>query len=123
MSPLERIEGGLARARAAIREAVRSSNYTSQKKENFIPRGAVYRNPYAFHQLSSHYTILLVKIHISFLKIVSKFPERRMISDISFICRRCKVDFIDLPTISLSKPHRNVSPFFFFLVFLAFIKV
>ncbi|KAL6331023.1 hypothetical protein AAG906_009451 [Vitis piasezkii] len=50
MSPLERIEGGLARARAAIREAVRSSNYTSQKKENFIPRGAVYRNPYAFHQ-------------------------------------------------------------------------
>ncbi|KAL6330984.1 hypothetical protein AAG906_009412 [Vitis piasezkii] len=49
-STTTRIEGGLARARAAIREAVRSSNYTSQKKENFIPRGAVYRNPYAFHQ-------------------------------------------------------------------------
>ncbi|KAF3453755.1 hypothetical protein FNV43_RR04196 [Rhamnella rubrinervis] len=47
---LERIEYGLARARAAIREAVRSKNYVSQKKETFVPRGPVYKNPHAFHQ-------------------------------------------------------------------------
>ncbi|KAF9613834.1 hypothetical protein IFM89_012366 [Coptis chinensis] len=47
---LERIEEGLARARTAIREAVRTRNYTSPKHEDFIPRGSVYRNPYAFHQ-------------------------------------------------------------------------
>ncbi|KAF8400601.1 hypothetical protein HHK36_013900 [Tetracentron sinense] len=48
---LKRIEEGLARARAAIRKAVRSRNYTSYKEETFIPRGSIYRNPYAFHQL------------------------------------------------------------------------
>ncbi|KAF9600478.1 hypothetical protein IFM89_009393 [Coptis chinensis] len=39
-SSLEKIEEGLARARAAIREAVRTRNYTSQKEEDFIPRGS-----------------------------------------------------------------------------------
>ncbi|KAF6158110.1 hypothetical protein GIB67_014904 [Kingdonia uniflora] len=47
---LDRIEEGLARARAAIQEAVRSRNYTSPKDEDFVPRGSIYRNPYAFHQ-------------------------------------------------------------------------
>ncbi|KAL5722093.1 xylogalacturonan beta-1,3-xylosyltransferase [Ranunculus cassubicifolius] len=50
MTSLDRIENGLAQARAAIREAVRTRNYTSPKYETFIPRGPVYRNPYAFHQ-------------------------------------------------------------------------
>ncbi|WJZ98177.1 hypothetical protein VitviT2T_016722 [Vitis vinifera] len=50
MSRLERIEEGLARARAEIRRAIRTRNYTSEKDEAFIPRGDVYRNPYAFHQ-------------------------------------------------------------------------
>ncbi|XP_034700461.1 probable glycosyltransferase At5g20260 isoform X1 [Vitis riparia] len=49
-SSLARIEEDLARARAAIRKAVRSKNYSSDKKEAFIPRGCIYRNPYAFHQ-------------------------------------------------------------------------
>lgn len=53
MSHLERIEEGLARARAEIRRAIRTRNYTSEKDEAFIPRGDVYRNPYAFH----HYII------------------------------------------------------------------
>ncbi|KAF5186717.1 Exostosin-like [Thalictrum thalictroides] len=49
-SSLNKLEDGLARARTAIREAIRRRNYTSHKKEDFIPRGPVYRNPYAFHQ-------------------------------------------------------------------------
>ncbi|KAI3995637.1 hypothetical protein MKX01_028358 [Papaver californicum] len=47
---LQRIDNDLARARAAIWKAVRTRNYTSNKVEDFIPRGAIYRNPYAFHQ-------------------------------------------------------------------------
>ncbi|KAI3864144.1 hypothetical protein MKW98_031736 [Papaver atlanticum] len=47
---LERIEDDLARARAAIRKAARTRNYTSNKVEDFIPRGPTYRNSYAFHQ-------------------------------------------------------------------------
>ncbi|KAL6331256.1 hypothetical protein AAG906_009684 [Vitis piasezkii] len=53
MSHVERIEEGLARARGAIRRAIQRRNYTLEKEETFIPRGDVYRNPYAFHQLSS----------------------------------------------------------------------
>ncbi|GMJ15652.1 hypothetical protein like AT5G20260 [Hibiscus trionum] len=45
-----RVEAELAEARAAIREAIRIRNYTSDKEESFVPRGSVYRNPYAFHQ-------------------------------------------------------------------------
>lgn len=47
------IEKGLANARASIRRAILSHNYTSSKGEEFVQRGAVYRNPYAFYQLSS----------------------------------------------------------------------
>ncbi|XP_039165375.1 probable glycosyltransferase At3g42180 [Eucalyptus grandis] len=49
-SSLERIEDDLAQARAAIRKAIQSQSYTSDKEETFIPRGNVYRNPYAFYQ-------------------------------------------------------------------------
>ncbi|TYH12412.1 hypothetical protein ES288_A06G065500v1 [Gossypium darwinii] len=49
-SSLEKVEEGLAKARAAIREAIIVRNYTSYKKETFVPRGIIYRNPYAFHQ-------------------------------------------------------------------------
>ncbi|KAJ9688743.1 hypothetical protein PVL29_014410 [Vitis rotundifolia] len=53
MSHVERIEEGLARARAAMHRPIQTRNYTSEKEETFIRRGDVYRNPYAFHQLSS----------------------------------------------------------------------
>ncbi|XP_062103010.1 probable glycosyltransferase At5g11130 [Humulus lupulus] len=46
----EKMEAGLARARAAIRKAARTRTYTSYKEESFVPRGAAYLNPYAFHQ-------------------------------------------------------------------------
>ncbi|KAF7149816.1 hypothetical protein RHSIM_Rhsim02G0203000 [Rhododendron simsii] len=50
-SNVRRLEKGLARARAAIRKAVRTRSYKSNRVESFIPRGSIYRNPYAFHQL------------------------------------------------------------------------
>ncbi|KAI3864145.1 hypothetical protein MKW98_031737 [Papaver atlanticum] len=50
LTSLGRIEDDLARARAAIRKAARTRNYTSNKVQGFIPRGPIYRNPYAFHQ-------------------------------------------------------------------------
>eukprot|EP00257_Ricinus_communis_P003424 XP_002515488.3 probable glycosyltransferase At5g11130 [Ricinus communis] len=49
-SPLQEMEEGLARARAAILEAGRTRNYSSHKQESFIPRGSIYLNPYIFHQ-------------------------------------------------------------------------
>ncbi|KAI3864147.1 hypothetical protein MKW98_031739 [Papaver atlanticum] len=50
LTSLEKVEDDLARARGAIRKAARTHNYTSNKVEDFIPRGSIYRNPYAFHQ-------------------------------------------------------------------------
>ncbi|KAL5853528.1 hypothetical protein ACOSQ3_008646 [Xanthoceras sorbifolium] len=49
-SSVDKIEEDLAKARAAIRKAVRSKNYVSEKEETFIPKGSIYRNSYAFHQ-------------------------------------------------------------------------
>ncbi|XP_042989854.1 probable glycosyltransferase At5g20260 [Carya illinoinensis] len=49
-SKTEKIEEDLARARAAIRNAIRLQNYTSDREETYIPSGCVYRNAYAFHQ-------------------------------------------------------------------------
>ncbi|XP_059274694.1 probable glycosyltransferase At3g42180 [Lycium ferocissimum] len=48
---VQKIEEDLARARAAIWQAIRSRNYSSYKEDqNFIPSGSIYRNSYAFHQ-------------------------------------------------------------------------
>ncbi|XP_027333236.1 probable glycosyltransferase At3g42180 isoform X5 [Abrus precatorius] len=50
LSSLEKIEQGLAQARASIQKAIRSSNYTSAKEGIFVPQGSIYWNPRAFHQ-------------------------------------------------------------------------
>ena len=47
-SSVTQIEHSLARARAAIRTAARTRRYISPHHESFIPRGVIYRNPYAF---------------------------------------------------------------------------
>ncbi|XP_068638060.1 probable glycosyltransferase At5g20260 [Aristolochia californica] len=49
-SSLKKIEAGLAKARAAIRQAALYRNYTSDRVQNFVPSGSIYRNPHAFHQ-------------------------------------------------------------------------
>lgn len=49
---LDKIEKGLVKARLAIRHAIITHMHISTRKEEFIPRGVVYRNAYAFHQLS-----------------------------------------------------------------------
>ncbi|KAJ8768249.1 hypothetical protein K2173_021189 [Erythroxylum novogranatense] len=59
-SSSRRVEDGLARAKADVREAVRSKNYSSYKKQIYFPTGVIYRNPVAFHQLSCD-------IHVRFL--------------------------------------------------------
>ncbi|XP_039019131.1 probable glycosyltransferase At5g20260 [Hibiscus syriacus] len=52
-SNLEKIEDDLAKARAAILRAVQLQNFTSEKEEIFVPKGSIYRNAYAFYQLST----------------------------------------------------------------------
>ncbi|KAK7330052.1 hypothetical protein VNO77_24237 [Canavalia gladiata] len=56
LTNLEKIEEGLAQARASIKEAILSRNYTSAKREVFVPKGSIYWNPHAFHQ--SHIEML-----------------------------------------------------------------
>lgn len=49
---LEKIEFGLARARAAIREAIQNKSYLPNLSDkDYVPIGPVYRNAYAFHRL------------------------------------------------------------------------
>lgn len=51
LTSLERIEDGLARARASIQEAILSTTAVNEK-QSFVPKGDIYLNPHAFHQLS-----------------------------------------------------------------------
>lgn len=51
-SSIGRIEGDLSKAREAIRKAITTKNYTSDAHQIYVPTGSIYRNPYAFHQLS-----------------------------------------------------------------------
>lgn len=66
-SNLERREEELRKARAAIRRAVKFKNYTSNEKVIYIPTGQIYRNSFAFHQLSQYQTPLIE--HATHLKL------------------------------------------------------
>ncbi|KAI3524408.1 hypothetical protein L1887_03063 [Cichorium endivia] len=47
------IEGQLAKARSKIRKAIVEKSFaSSQKNGSFIPVGTMYKNPFAFYQLS-----------------------------------------------------------------------
>lgn len=79
----EKMEDGLARARAAIREAAQSRSYMSYK-EDFVPTGSVYINPYSFHQLSFSLSFVrlgllglttLGKIHVPNLLLISCYKN------------------------------------------------
>jgi len=55
-SNLEKREEELRKARAAIRRAVRFKNCTSNEEViTYIPTGQIYRNSFAFHQLSLYF--------------------------------------------------------------------
>ena len=70
---LVRIEQELGEARAAIRKAIERRNFTiTSEIEDFVPKGCVYRNAFAFHQLSNYtyiHTLLvnLIKLLISYI--------------------------------------------------------
>lgn len=52
LSDIMKVEKILARCRSNILEAVHKKSYGSFQEGDFLPMGSVYRNPYAFHQLS-----------------------------------------------------------------------
>jgi len=57
------VEEGLAKARASIQEAILSRNHNSSgNQEDFTPKGSIYRNPYAFHQLSSKFGNVILTV-------------------------------------------------------------
>lgn len=51
VNQLERLEAGLATARALIREATILNQTTSTLEDaDYVPNGDIYRNAYAFHR-------------------------------------------------------------------------
>ncbi|MBA0784102.1 hypothetical protein Gotri_001722, partial [Gossypium trilobum] len=75
------VEAGLAKARAAIREAIRTKSYTSDREETFVPRGSVYRNPvghivkYIYMPITTYDRDRLVRIFTDYIKVVyHKYP-------------------------------------------------
>lgn len=74
MSSSEKLEVGLARARASIQRAIVTRNCTSYKEESFLPRRSIYRNAYAFHQLRQTHSPLLLYILCVCLCSFNLFP-------------------------------------------------
>lgn len=61
---LEKLEAGLATARALIREATSKFNHTALEDADYVPQGDIYRNAYAFHR----YSMLATRTFESFNK-------------------------------------------------------
>ncbi|KAJ6363260.1 hypothetical protein OIU78_003438 [Salix suchowensis] len=71
----ESIEDGLARARDAILRAIRSRNSSSYKKGSYIPRGVIYKNQYAFHQLSLELKFLSLHCACTHFQMIAYNPK------------------------------------------------
>ncbi|KAF5788279.1 hypothetical protein HanXRQr2_Chr10g0462261 [Helianthus annuus] len=58
---LARIEEQLAKARGEIHKAIVEKSFeSSNANESFIPEGTIYKNPFAFFQLSVYLLLLLL---------------------------------------------------------------
>lgn len=82
---MEKIEEELARARAAIREAILTKNCTSDREEIYVPSGSIYKNPYAFHQLSFLFFLSFFLYSIQDWYIYQKKKEKKKVMALEVI--------------------------------------
>ncbi|XP_058110043.1 probable glycosyltransferase At5g03795 isoform X2 [Magnolia sinica] len=76
-SILDKVEAGLAKARAVIREAALNGKLLSSPEPDpdYVPRGPIYRNPHAFHRYNFHCTQHLSFFYFLFIfMLIDVFP-------------------------------------------------
>ncbi|KAL4319772.1 hypothetical protein GQ457_18G003710 [Hibiscus cannabinus] len=89
----ERIEEDLARARASILKAVRFRNSTSETEDIFVPKGSIYRNAYAFYQLSTK-SVNVIRIRISMLFELGRKSRDRLTVSFLFLMIRSHAEMV-----------------------------
>ncbi|KAJ6699835.1 EXOSTOSIN HEPARAN SULFATE GLYCOSYLTRANSFERASE -RELATED [Salix purpurea] len=91
---LERVEEGLAKARAAIQEAIRSKNYSAQKKETFIPRGSYIGTPMLFISQAPDVSIGSSKLFKKLIRVRCNAPQEMSPDEKSTYLAKALVQFI-----------------------------